>query len=91
VLTITIQELLLAKHFSETCLASCCCPGGNKSAASSRIKDTFDNPRMHPNGGSSRPSFSVHFERDLQARIIVVADHQYQKITGSYSRLQIYS
>ena len=32
--TITIQGLLLAMYLSDTSLASCCCPGGKKSASS---------------------------------------------------------
>jgi hypothetical protein len=42
--TIMIQGLDLAMYLSETSLASCCCPGGKKSASSISTKDTSDNP-----------------------------------------------
>src|SRR5919197_4047829 len=44
--TITIYGFDFAIYLSETSLASCCCPGGKKSASSSKIKDTFGKPRI---------------------------------------------
>jgi hypothetical protein len=33
-------------YLSETSLASCCCPGGKKSASSNSMKDTLGKPRV---------------------------------------------
>jgi hypothetical protein len=44
--TITIYGFDFAMYLSETSLASCCCPGGKKSASSSNIKDTFGKPHI---------------------------------------------